>query len=149
MTWTYSQDPKTSPRNAMRFMLNDVTSTDPLFSDEELDYLLYEWVDVYEACRAGAETLAAKFERLAETTSKSVGDIKVTESYRLKSKSYRELAGSFIARRMRKSPPSPWASPNSLKATGDRVNPVFSGDFHIGQNDNVGSSNPSSVPFSN
>jgi hypothetical protein len=42
MTFTYSGDPTTSTRNKVRFLLNDTSSTDVLFSDEELDYLITE-----------------------------------------------------------------------------------------------------------
>jgi len=81
MTFTYSSDPSTSTRNKVRFLINDVDSADALFNDAELDYLIAEWVDVYEICRAACETLAARFNRLADSTSKSVGDISVSESY--------------------------------------------------------------------
>jgi hypothetical protein len=137
MTFTYSGDPTTSTRNKVRFLLNDTLSTDPLFTDEELDYLITEWgTDVYEICRAAAETLSSKFARLADQTTKSVGDLQLTISYRTKSKEFQDLAISFLNRRMRKSPPSPWANSDALKNTVDRVVTDYNTDFWVGQFDN-------------
>jgi hypothetical protein len=137
MTFTYSGDPTTSTRNKVRFLLNDTLSTDPLFTDEELDYLITEWgTDVYEICRAAAETLSSKFARLADQTTKSVGDLNLVISYRTKSKEFQDLAISFLNRRMRKSPPSPWANSDALKNTVDRVVTDYNTDFWVGQFDN-------------
>jgi hypothetical protein len=137
MTFTYSGDPTTSTRNKVRFLLNDTLLSDPLFTDEELDYLITEWgTDVYEICRAAAETLSSKFARLADQTSKSVGDLSITISYRTKSKEYQDLAMSFLNRRMRKSPPTPWASADNLNNSVDRVVDNYNTEFWVGQFDN-------------
>lgn len=136
MAFTYSGDPTTSTRNAVRFLLNDTNSADVLFSDAELDYLIAEWVNVYEICRAACETLVSRFSRLADSTSKSVGDISVSESYTAKSKQYQDLANSFLQRRMRKTPPTVWANADSLKSTNDRTVADYNTDFFTGQHDN-------------
>ena len=139
MTFTYSNDPSTSTRNKVRFLINDVDSTDPLFNDAELDYLISEWVDVYETCRAACETLVARFSRLADSTSKSVGDISVSESYSAKSKQYQDLAHNFLQRRMRKTPPTMWANADSLLSTNDRMVDDYNTDFFAGIHDNPNS----------
>ena len=136
MAFTYSTDPSTSTRNEVRFLINDVDSTDVLFSDAELDYLITEWVDVYEICRAACETLASRFNRLADSTSKSVGDISVSESYSAKSKQYQDLADNFLKRRMRKTPPRPFANAESLKSTNDRLVEDYNTDAYAGIHDN-------------
>lgn len=137
MTFTYSGDPGTSTRNKVRFLLNDTLSTDALFTDEELDYLITEWgTDVYEICRAAAETLASKFTRLADSTSKSVGDLSISLSYSAKAQQYRELAASFLARRMRKAPPGPWANSDALINSVDRNVSNYNTEFWVGQMDN-------------
>ena len=136
MAFTYSGDPTTSTRNAVRFLLNDTDSGDVLFTDAELDYLITEWVNVYEICRAACETLVSRFSRLADSTSKSVGDISVSESYTAKSKQYQDLANSFLQRRMRKTPPTVWANADSLKSTNDRTVADYNTDFFTGQHDN-------------
>jgi hypothetical protein len=137
MTFTYSGDPSTSLRNKVRFLLSDTVSADALFSDEELDYLITEWgTNVYEICRASCETLVSRFNRLADSTSKSVGDISVSESYTAKAKQYNDLANSFLNRRLRKSPPTMWANADSLKSTNDRTVDDYNTDFYVGQMDN-------------
>ncbi len=140
MTFTYSGDPSTSTRNYVRFLLNDTDSTDALFSDEELSYVITEWNgDAYDAARECAEILIARFARLADSTSKSVGDISVSESFGSKVTHYKELANSLALRKMRKSPPSPWAKTDALKSTDDRTTNDFNTDFVVGQMDNPNS----------
>jgi hypothetical protein len=140
MTFTYSGDPSTSTRNYVRFLLNDTNSTDALFSDEEINYVVTEWSgDAYEAARELAEILIARFARLADSTSKSVGDISVSESYSSKIAHYQQLANSLLLRKMRKSPPRPWANADALKSTDDRTTTDFNTDFSMGQMDNPNS----------
>ena len=137
MTFTYSGDPTTSTRNKVRFLINDTDTNDALFSDEELDYLITEWgTNVYEICRAACETLVSRFSRLADSTSKSVGDISVSESFTAKSKQYQDLANSFLDRKMRKSPPTMKANANSLLSTNDRSVQDYNTDFYAGVHDN-------------
>lgn len=137
MTFTYSGDPSTSTRNYVRFLLNDTDSTDALFSDEELNYVISEWGgDAYNSARECAEILIARFSRLADSSSKSVGDISVSESYSSKVTHYKELAESLLRRQMRKSPPKPFANAQALKSTNDRIVDDFNTDFYVGITDN-------------
>ena len=137
MTFTYSGDPTTSTRNKVRFLINDTDSTDVLFTDEELDYLILEWgTNVYEICRAACETLISRFNRLSDTTSKSVGDISVSESYTAKAQQYKDLANSFLLRNMRKAPPRPFANAQALKSTNDRIVDDYNTDAYTGIHDN-------------
>lgn len=146
MTFTYSGDPSTSARNYVRFLLNDTDSTDALFSDEEIAYVLSEWgSDAYDAARELAEILIARFARLADSTSKSVGDISVSESYGSKVTHYKELANSLLQRKMRKSPPRPWANADALKSTDDRTTTDFGTDFVMGGMDNPNSTYESRI----
>jgi hypothetical protein len=83
-------------------------SADALFSDEEINYVITEWSgDEYEAARELAEILIARFARLADSSSKSVGDISVSESYSSKITHYKELADSLYKRKLRKSSSAP------------------------------------------
>jgi hypothetical protein len=137
MTFTYSGDPSTSTRNYVRFLINDTDSTDALFSDEELNYVISEWGnDAYKSARECAEILIARFSRLADSSSKSVGDISVSESFSQKIQHYKELANNLLAREMRKSPPRPFANAQSLKSTNDRIVDDFNTDFYAGIHDN-------------
>lgn len=144
MTFTYSNDPSTSQRNAIRFNIQDTDSTDPLFSDEEINYNITEWgPNTYEICRVLCEVLGSKFNRLAESTSKSIGDISVSNSYADRSTKYQELARSFLNRRLRKSRPTIGFEPEAMKSTADRVVTTQNSDFYMGAMDN-GSAAPSS-----
>ena len=137
MTFTYSGDPTTSLRNRVRFLINDTDTNDALFSDEELDYLITEWgTNVYEICRAACETLVSRFVRLSDSTSKSVGDISVSESYTAKAQQYKDLANSFLLRNMRKAPPRPFANAQALKSTNDRIVDDYNTDAYTGIHDN-------------
>jgi len=147
MTFTYSGDPSTSTRNEVRFLINDIDDTDALFSDEELDYLIDEWgTNVYEIARGACEVLISRFTRLADNSSKSVGDISVSESYSAKVTQYQELADSFLARRLRKAPPTIKANADSLKSTDDRDISDYNTDFFAGIHDNPNSNYESRVP---
>ena len=137
MTFTYSGDPSTSIRNYVRFLIHDTDSTDALFSDEELNYVISEWNnDAYKAARECAEILIARFSRLADSSSKSVGDISVSESYSSKIAHYKELANSLLTREMRKSPPRPFANAQALKSTNDRIVDDYNTDAYAGIHDN-------------
>lgn len=137
MTFTYSGDPSTSTRNYVRFLIHDTDSTDALFSDEELNYVITEWGnDAYKAARECAEILIARFSRLADSSSKSVGDISVSESFSSKIAHYKELANNLLMREMRKAPPRPFANAQGLKSTNDRIVDDFNTDFYAGIHDN-------------
>jgi hypothetical protein len=147
MTFTYSGDPSTSTRNYVRFLINDTDSTDVLFSDEELNYVISEWNgDAYNSARECAEILIARFSRLADSSSKSVGDISVSESFSTKIQHYKELAISLLHRQMRKNPPKMWANSESLKSTDDRNISDYNTDFYVGITDNPNSNYEQRVP---
>lgn len=65
MAWSYSGDPLSSSKDAVRFLLGDTDSTDTLtLSDNEILFLLTEWDgNTYFAAAAGAEQLAGQFAR--------------------------------------------------------------------------------------
>ena len=85
MTWSY-QDPTQSSKDAVRFTIGDTVSTDPLLSDEEINFLLTDSA-VDEASYYGALAIAAKFSRSVD---KSVGKIRISNSQ--KTKQYQDLA---------------------------------------------------------
>lgn len=62
MSWTYSGDPKTSDRDAVRFWTGDVDTTRELLSDQELDFLLTSPYDsVLLAAAAACEVIAGRY----------------------------------------------------------------------------------------
>lgn len=140
MTWTYSGDPSTSTRNFVRFLIHDTDSNDPLFSDEEINHVINEWSnDAYESARELAEILIARFARIADSYSKSVGDMSLSESYGDKVQHYKDLAHSIMMRKMRKEAPMPFVNADSLKATANRTVSTFNTDFNTGIHDNPNS----------
>jgi hypothetical protein len=85
---TYSAS-LSSNSDKVRFLLGDTSNSaaTELLADGEVTWLLTEETNVYRAAAVGAEAIAAKFSRLADT---SVGDVSVQNSQ--KSKQYLELA---------------------------------------------------------
>jgi len=135
MSWSYSGDPASSTRDLVRFLIRDTDTADQLFSDEELDYLVTTWTNGYEAARNAADILAAKFTRQADT-SKSVGDLSLSESFAGRAQEYRELAMALAEQRNRLAPARPWAKAGNLVATENRADAGVT-DFRVGQFDNL------------
>jgi hypothetical protein len=86
MAWTYSGDPSSSTRDAVRFLIGDTDTTDQLLQDEEIDYILSLRTNVHLAAAECAGAISAKFSRYA---SKSVGDLRI--SYGDRKRQYDEL----------------------------------------------------------
>lgn len=65
MAWSYSGNPATSERDAVRFWLQDTDESLPLFADGELDYLIgYAdpiWGSPIATAAMAADILVAKF----------------------------------------------------------------------------------------
>lgn len=73
MTTTYSGDPATSPKDAVRFYLHD--KADPwLFTDEEIDYQLSEMGSVYLAAAELAMVQGASY---TDRRDKTVGPLSI------------------------------------------------------------------------
>lgn len=95
MTFTYSGDPASSNRDAVRFMVGDTDSTDPLLSDSEIAYLLSVHVEAPSAAVGAARAIAGKFSREADKQ-RGVGDLSLSESLNQKALSYHHLADHLI-----------------------------------------------------
>lgn len=89
---TYSGNPATSARDAVRFALGDVTAPFQL-SNAEIDYALDGNVSTMSAAADLAEALAARYANEAEQ--ESVGDVSIT---RKRAQAYRELAAMLRSR---------------------------------------------------
>lgn len=68
MSWTYSGDPSASEVDALRFKLQDTNPSEPLFTDQELAYLVDTYKDnsdalEYHAFRAAATKFAYAIKR--------------------------------------------------------------------------------------
>lgn len=95
MSWTYSGDPSSSDRDALRFLIGDTDTTDQQLTDEELDYLLTFEGSVTAAAIAAIRSLIAKFARFAD---RSVGDLRVAYSQRIDN--YRGLLDQLETRQV-------------------------------------------------
>ncbi len=94
MTWTYSGDPSLSDVDAIRFLIGDTDSSDQLLQNEEINYLLSLGGGSPEyAAFLGAESIAAKFSRLADS---KVGELSKSASQQ--AEGYRRLASDLKAR---------------------------------------------------
>ncbi len=63
MAWTYSGDPSTSMRDTVRYLIQDTDETLQLQSDEELDFLLREWLPKYDSLYLVASKAASVISR--------------------------------------------------------------------------------------
>jgi len=83
MAWTYSGDPATSDKDAVRFHMQDTDIDRPLLSDEELEYLITQWSEKYDslilvsavACEIVAGKYAGQVSVSADGVSVSVGEL--------------------------------------------------------------------------
>lgn len=128
MPWTYSGDPSTSEKDALRFLIGDTDPDDPLLSDSEVEFLINRMRDVDLAAAEAAYSLAGRYSRMAD---KSVGDLSISLSQ--KAAAFLELADKL--RRKAQVLAVPFAGGISLKqkatieADSDRVPPAFSRDM--------------------
>lgn len=90
MTWTYTGNPASSDRDAVRFLVADTDSTDPLISDEEIAYLLDLYTEAPHAAVGAARAIAAKFSRESDQA-RNIGDLSLSESLSQKSTQYHHL----------------------------------------------------------
>lgn len=135
MAFTYSGNPGSSDRDAVRFLIQDTDSTDPLMQDAEIDWLLAQVTNVYQAAHDACYALGAKYARLADQ-SKSVGDLSLSLSYGSMSERYIGLANEFMELASRRDVPTPWVAPNNLASTANRVyDNGHDTDFWLGQMD--------------
>ena len=65
MSWSYSGDPATSDKDEVRFYLQDTDAGFPLLTDEEIQWLIDEWMPKYDSliyvASVGAATISRKF----------------------------------------------------------------------------------------
>ena len=135
MTWTYSGDPATNARDAIRFLTGDTDTNDQLINDEEIAWTNNQVTGsdtattaLYEVSYRVMVAIASKFSRLAD---QSVGDLKV-DMYQ-KATNAREQAKLLYAQASREgNTPTPYAGGISVsdkeidEDNSDIVQPYFS-----------------------
>jgi len=117
MTWTYSADPTSSPKDAVRWLVGDTNPDNPLVQDEEITWNLTEMnYEVYRTAANTAQNIASTFTGLAQSTSKSVGGLSLSQSYGDRAQRYERLSKDLLARSRRVNPPMVNADPHALGA---------------------------------
>ena len=107
MSWTYSGDPQSTNRDAVRFLTRDTVDTNTAtLSDEEIAWLLAEnGNNAYHAAADGAEEIGAKYASLVQT--KTVGSLSIT--YAARSASFKTLADQLRKKAATKTTIAPFA----------------------------------------
>lgn len=90
--WTYTGDPSSSDRDAVRFKVGDTDDQDGLVADEEIDHLLTAEGSVTSAAAAVCEHLARRFARFASKSVSAPGGFSASVSYDQRSRAYADLA---------------------------------------------------------
>ena len=93
MSWTYGNDPANDDTDACRYFIGDTDSTDPLVTDEEIEFQL-QLADgnYFNASAELAEALAAKFARYA-----TIKTADVTVDYSARAQMYTAMAEKLRA----------------------------------------------------
>lgn len=124
MGWTYNSTDLSDQKDQVRLYVGDVDSSDPLLSDEEINFAITQAGNTRLAAAQAADWLSAKFARKAD---KSVGDMSISASQR--SKQYADLADRLRGDNARLSLPYFGGISKTTKETReadpDRVEPAF------------------------
>ena len=135
MTWTYSGNPSASALDAIRFLIGDTDTNDPLISNEEIAWVNSEasgsssgTTALYDAAYRSCLFVASKLARLAD---KSIGDLQVSMSQ--KAQGYLRQSQELKALAQRHGGvPTPYAGGISIsdkdidEDNSDSVRPYFS-----------------------
>lgn len=79
MAWSYSGDPNTSSKDAVRFYTSDTDIENQLMSDEEILFLLSNHPNSYSAASKALEIMVANLLQQADTT---IGELQIQYSQR-------------------------------------------------------------------
>jgi hypothetical protein len=133
MTFTYV-NPTTSDRDKVRFLIQDTDSANYHINDEEIAWLIAEWVDVYDAAATAADILAGRYAHKSNYH-KSVGDLSMQENFADQVAHFQELARNLRLTRSRRYTVSWIANPAALQSTADRTVETYNTDAWMGQFD--------------
>lgn len=102
MTFTYSGNPSESEADAVRFLIGDTDSEEPLLHDEEILYLSSIWTlqfSIYWTAAMAAEAIAAKFARevTVNSDSQTISTSELQQKYLTMAEGLRSLHRSMPA----------------------------------------------------
>ena len=135
MTFTYSGNPGASALDEVRFLIQDTDSTDPLLTNEEINYLLTAYGDPYLAAISSVTALIAQASRVVEE-SKKVGDLSLTIKSGARVAQWETLLKYLKQEQFRRNPAAPIVNANVLLPTDERDLEDEGSDFVVGQMDN-------------
>lgn len=76
MAFTYSGNPASSDKDQVRFLLQDVDAMLPLLQDEEISWLIAEWMPKYDSliyvASVGAATISRRFAGIVSVSADGV-----------------------------------------------------------------------------
>lgn len=137
MSWSYSGNPADSDKDAVRFEIQDTTSSSPLLQDEEIEWAILQETTVAAAApativppnlyRAAARCMEALDRLFAAQADEQIGTLKLT--YSKQSQQYAVRAQELRARAAGMEPP--YAGGQSIQekldrqADTDAVKPAF------------------------
>ena len=101
--WSYSGDPASSDKDAVRFLIGDTDVDESFVTDEEINWAIANNSNVYAAAAEVAENLAAKFATNAEQI--KVGPL--FETYQNRSARYADVAKRLTIKAAKKSSLAP------------------------------------------
>jgi hypothetical protein len=137
MAFTYSGNPGNSTRDLVRFLITDTDSTDALFQDSEIDYLVTLWgADGYGAAIAAVRTLIGRSAN-SSSQSKKVGDLSLTTVNGMEVTKYMELIKQLEKARFNLYPAAPVVNPNAILPTHIGIVEGEGTDYVVGQMDNL------------
>lgn len=91
MSWSYSNNPASSSKDAVRFLIQDTNTLRQLVQDEEIEWSLTQEMNVYTAAASICETLVAK---AGSTKEKKISNFYIVYDPMF----YRTLAATLRAR---------------------------------------------------
>lgn len=126
MTWSYSGNPGSSAKDAVRFLIGDTDQCEQILQDGEITWVLSQYNNApMNAAIRCCEAAVAKFTRLVD---ESVGSVSMSYSQRMKA--FQELKATLV-NRLATEDMTPFAGGISKAATQvvdantDRVPPSF------------------------
>lgn len=124
MSWSYSGDPASSDRDAVRWLVSDTETADQLASDEEIAWAVDQGGGVYGAALTVAKAIRAAFARQASIT---VGPVSAQLSQR--AEQYAGIVADLATRQASAVLPLAGgislARKRTVEADTDRVRPAF------------------------
>lgn len=141
MGWTYSGNPASSEKDALRFTIGDTDPDDPELQDEELNYILND-VGPENIVKAGISALRKILAKYKNLQDEKVGDVDVKWSQRFRRT--KDTLDDLIREHAKMNLGSAYAGGISIadkqnqEGNTDRVSPAFTKTF--GQNKRISGS---------